>query len=67
MQLNVNEFVLTKLDPECGLAQPQLVCSPDQMTNNYEEETYALISEFLCLMISNQMVIFYPNLKNTVP
>ena len=25
MQLNVNEFVLTKLDPECGLAQPQLV------------------------------------------
>ena len=21
----VNEFVLTKLDPECGLAQPQLV------------------------------------------
>ena len=26
-QLNVNEFVLTKLDPECGLAQPQLVMS----------------------------------------
>ena len=25
LQLNVNEFVLTKLDPECGLAQPQLV------------------------------------------
>ena len=25
MKLNVNEFVLTKLDPECGLAQPQLV------------------------------------------
>ena len=25
MQLNVNEFVLTELDPECGLAQPQLV------------------------------------------
>ena len=24
-QLNVNEFVLTKLDTECGLAQPQLV------------------------------------------
>ena len=25
MQLNVNKFVLTKLDPEYGLAQPQLV------------------------------------------
>ena len=25
LQLNLNEFVPTKLDPECGLAQPQLV------------------------------------------
>ena len=24
-KLYVNEFVLTKLDPECGLAQPKLV------------------------------------------
>ena len=25
LQLNVTEFVLAELDPECGLAQPQLV------------------------------------------
>ena len=32
LQLNVNKFVHTKVDHECGLAQPQLVTIPLQRT-----------------------------------
>ena len=49
MQLNVNEFVLTKLDPECGLAQPQLVNFKSaliSLINLAKVEIFGLLSEF---------------------